>query len=272
MKNKIALIMSVYKNDKLDYLKESLESLYNQTCKEFDIFIQCDGSLPYNLEKYLDSELEKSKIFYLKKREENRGLAFSLNELLDKVLQAEYDFVARMDADDISVSIRIEQQYIFMKDNPNIDVCGAFIEEFNTDTKEKQIISYPEKSNEILFNMKKRNSIAHVTTFFRKSFFEKVGKYDEEKLNEDFDLWIRGFKEDCHFYNLQYVLVRVRTSQDFFNRRRNLKRAIEVMYLKIDVTKTFSLGFLGYIYAIAHFMLFMSPGWVKSFIYKHLRK
>jgi GT2 family glycosyltransferase len=270
--NNIAVIMSVYKNDKLDYLKEALESLYIQSYNKFDIFIQCDGYLPSELLSFLEREFQNRRVFYLNKRDENLGLAYSLNELLIEVLKKDYTYIMRMDADDISVENRVKLQYKFMNEHENINICGGWIEEFNIDTTAKQVVSYPKNSHKILENMKKRNSVAHVTTIFRRNFFEQVGFYDTSKLNEDFDLWIRGFKFGCTFYNIQEVLVKVRTSNDFFNRRKNIKRAIEVMQLKIDVTKTFSLGYLGYIYAIAHFLLFMSPGWVKSVIYKHLRK
>lgn len=272
MKNKILVIMSVYRNDKLAYLKETLDSLYNQTYSNFDIFIQCDGILPYELENFLDKEYENNKISLLNKRDDNKGLAYSLNELILIGYKNEYEYFVRMDADDISVLNRIEKQFLFMNKNKSIDICGGFIEEFNMDTNEKQIVSYFEENKDILYGMKRRNPIAHVTTFIRKSFFDKVGLYDPLKMNEDLDLWIRGFEKKCQFYNLQKVMVRVRTNNDFFNRRKNIKRAIEVMNLKFKATRLFNFGLKGHIYAVAHFILFMLPGNLKQFIYRKMRK
>lgn len=263
--------MAVYRNDSLGFFEEAMNSLYEQTLGEFDIYIQCDGYVQPDVEKYLDREYQKRKIFSLGKRKENRGFAFSLNEMLEKILKKDYMYIVRMDSDDISVSDRIEKQYFYMEKNIDINVCGGLIKEFNMDTHIKQLINYPENSNEILQGMKKRNSVAHVTTFFRKDFFEKVGLYDTNSLNEDFNLWLRGFENGCNFYNIQDVLVRVRTNDAFFNRRKNIKRAKEVMLLKINATKTFSFGISGYIYAFAHFLLFMSPGFIKQIFYKHLR-
>ncbi|RXK00111.1 glycosyl transferase [Arcobacter sp. CECT 8986] len=269
---KTAVIMSAYKNDKLEYLKECLESLYNQTFKEFDILVQCDGVLPTELESYLDKEFENQRIKYLNKRDENKGLAFSLNELVEVGLDLGYEYFIRMDADDICVTDRIKKQIELMERNQDIDICGGLIEEFNMDSGEKQIVKYPEKSDEILKGMQKRNSVAHVTTCMRKSFFEKVGLYDSSKMNEDFDLWIRGFEKGCKFYNIQEVLVKVRTNNAFFKRRKNIKRAKEVMQLKLKATRLFGFGVIGYIYAIGHFILFMLPGEVKKIIYKFMRK
>lgn len=268
---KTAVIMSVYKNDKLEYFKESLESLYFQTFKEFDILLQCDGTLPNELESYLDKEYEFGRIKILNKREENKGLAFSLNELVKIGLLLGYEYFIRMDADDICMLNRIKKQIEFMKEHDDIDICGGLIEEFNIDSGEKQLVKYPENSDEILNGMKKRNSVAHVTTCIRKTFFEKVGLYDSSKLNEDLDLWIRGFENKCKFYNIQEILVKVRTNNAFFNRRKNIKRAKEVMQLKLKATKILGFGIIGYIYAIAHFILFMLPGGLKKMMYKYMR-
>lgn len=261
--------MSVYRNDNLLYLQEALESLYTQTYKA-DIFIQQDGEVSKEMERFLASELQHDKLVFVGRRAENRGLAYSLNELLKQV-SSEYEYIVRMDADDISIVERIEKQVNFLEDHPNIQALGGWIEEFNMDTEEAQIVRYGETHEELKSNLMKRNPLAHVTVCFRHSFFDTISSYDTTKLNEDFDLWIKAFKKDVELYNLQEVLVRVRTNNAFFNRRKNIKRAQEVMQLKFDATKTFGFGLKGYMYAIAHFIVFMSPAWLKSYMYKNLR-
>ena len=268
---RIAVIMSVYKNDKLEYLQECLNSLYNQTFNNFDILIQCDGMLSKDIYEYLNKEFRNNKIKLFNKREENKGLAYSLNELVTIGIKENYEYFFRMDADDICDTNRMKKQFKFMEINKDVDVCGGLIEEFNMDTNEKTIVNYPKSHCDILKGMAKRNSVAHVTTCIRRRFFEKVGLYDDKKLNEDLDLWMRGFENNCKFYNIQDILVKVRTNNDFFNRRKNIKRAFEVMNLKIKATQIFGFGIKGYVYAIAHFVLFMLPGSIKQFIYKHVR-
>ncbi len=265
----IAIIMSVYKNDKLPYLKEALESLYNQT-KKADIFIQQDGILPKELESYLDSEYEKRNIAYLGKSEQNRGLAVSLNALLEVVLP-KYEYIIRMDADDISVPKRIEKQVSFLESHKDIDAVGGWIEEFNIDSGESQIVRYGEYHDSLKQNLMKRNPLAHVTICFRNTFFDTIYSYDTTKYNEDYDLWIRAFKEGLKLHCLQEVVVHVRTSNAFFARRKNIKRALEVMLLKFDATKSFGFGIKGYIYAVAHFVLFMLPSSIKRYLYKTMR-
>lgn len=273
MKNEIALVLCVYINDTREQFEEMFNSLEEQTLKEFDIFVQQDGQINKELDNYLKEKHQCGKIKYMGKRDNNRGFAYSLNEIIKYILDLNlYRYIARMDSDDICVNNRIEIQYQFLNSHPNIDVCGGWIEEFNTDDDSIQIIQYPKDNNSIIKHLKKRNPIAHVTTFFRVEFFYKVGFYDSSKLNEDFDLWIRALDENMQFYNIQAVLVRVRTNNAFFNRRKNINRAFEVMKLKFKSTKLFNFGIIGYIYAVFHFILFMSPGWFKYIIYKNLRK
>jgi len=267
--SKIATIMSVYKNDSLKELKEALNSLYNQT-KKADIFIQLDGKVPADIEMFLDTQYHEKKIAYLGKREQNRGLAYSLNELLQIVLPR-YSYIVRMDADDIAVPTRIDKQVNFLENNPDVQAVGGWIEEFNVDTEEKQIVRYGEYHDSLKQNLMKRNPLAHVTICFRNTFFDTISLYDTDKLNEDFDLWIRAFKADVKLHCLPEVLVKVRTSNDFFARRKNIQRAKEVMALKFDATKSFGFGFKGYLYAVAHFVLFLLPANIKTYLYKKMR-
>lgn len=261
--------MSVYQGDELGDLKEALESLYAQTRKA-DIFIQLDGSVSNSIESFLEQELMFKKIIYLGKREQNKGLAYSLNELLSRVIDA-YDYVARMDADDICLPDRIQKQVDFLEMHHEIDIIGSWIQEFNIDTGEEQVIQYPQTHGSILKEMGKRCAMAHVSTVFRKTFFEKAGVYDPQRLTEDYDLWVRGLEHGCRFANLPCVLVKVRTSNAFYNRRKNVKRAYDVMSIKMKAIDRFALSKVGYLYAIAHFFLYLSPAFVKHFIYKKFR-
>ena len=107
MEKSIAVIMSCYKNDTYNYVFPSIESLLNQTYSNFDVFIKIDGPIDKTVEKYL-VQLKDFR-FHLSKRNENMGLAYSLNELLDIVKKREYEYIARMDADDICELYRFEK-------------------------------------------------------------------------------------------------------------------------------------------------------------------
>lgn len=262
-----AVILAVYKNDKLEFVKEALESIYNQTYKNLHIYIQEDGIVNKELDNYLENELKENRIYSLKKREINKGFPYTLNELIERTKN--YKYIVRMDADDISRENRIKKQINILKTNKKIDICGSWIEEFGLNSK--QIIKYPEKNKDILRNFAIRTPVAHVTVVFRSDVFKKVSKYNIKYLNEDQELWIRCFEKNLKFYNIQEPLVNVRINKNFYSRRRNIKRAIEVMTLKIKSTKKFKFGIKGYLFSILHFVLFISPYPLQRIIYKYLR-
>lgn len=268
--SKVAVIMSVYQNDKLHYLDEALNSLYGQT-QTADIFIQQDGKIPQELESFLNKALLDKKIHYLGKRHNNLGLAQSLNELLDVVLP-KYEYIMRMDADDLSMEDRIEKQLTFMESNKNIDVVGAYIEEFSHDIEYEKLVQYPLIHEEMFEFFSKRVPLAHVSAFFRKSFFTKVGHYPTESpTNEDTLLWMEGFKAGCQFANMDKMLVKVRVGKAFFGRRGGFEKAWSDFKDRLKVISTLGYNFEAYIYAVGLFMVSISPAFIKKKLYKRLR-
>lgn len=267
---KIAVVMSIYHKDRLVNVKTALESLYAQTYKT-DIFLQQDGPIASDVENYLDQEYKKKHIFYLGKRNKNQGLSKSLNELLCKVYPV-YVYIARMDADDISLPYRIALQYDFMKKNPEIDVVGAFIEEFSDNMSYEKIVCYPVLHNEMYDFFSRRVPLAHVTAFFRRSFFEKAGFYPTESLtNEDTLLWMKGFRSECRFANIPEVLVKVRVSSEFFSRRGGVKKAWSDFQDRILVIRTLGYNIFSYFYALALFIVNIAPSKIKQYLYQRLR-
>jgi len=269
--SEIAVIMSVYREDKLGRLREALESLYAQN-PPADIFVQLDGPVAPEIERLLEKEREAGKIFYLGVRKENRGLAVSLNELLNEVLKQGYEYVARMDADDISLPGRFEKQYGFMRNHPDIDVVGGAIEEFSDNGTYHKIVRYPLRHNEMFDFFKKRVPLAHVTAFFRRSFFEKAGVYPTSSpTNEDTLMWMKGFASGCRFANLSDALVAVRVSPGFFGRRGGWGKAWNDLRDRVRVIRTLGYNFDAYLYALALFFVNISPGWLKKILYQRLR-
>lgn len=271
--NKIACIISVYRNDGLEYLKAALESLYAQTYSNIDIYVQCDGVLPSKLDKYLDDEFEKDNIFSLSKRNQNKGLARSLNDLLEKVLKCNYKYIARMDADDICVSSRIEKQFNFMEQNTNVDICGTYIEEFGDQFEYCKTITYPLEHNDMLNFFKNRVPVAHVSVFFRNSFFKKAGLYPVSNhiSNEDTMLWAEGFKKGCRFANINIIGLKVRVSKNFLNRRCGMKKVISDFKNRLHVIKLLKFGPMSYLFALAMLVINILPANLKIIAYKYLR-
>src|SRR3989344_1456117 len=119
MKPKISVIMSVYNG--MPYLEQAAESVLNQTYKNFEFIIVDDASTDDTL-KYL--KLLKDRRIKLIRNKKNLGLAASLNIALR---QAKGDYIARMDADDISYPERLDIQLKFLTKNKSIDLCGSWV-------------------------------------------------------------------------------------------------------------------------------------------------
>ena len=105
MNNKIAIILPVYKKDNKEYLSKSVESVLYQTYKDIHLFIGVDGPIGDNLKDFLEI-LERQRTISIEWFPENRGLACVLNDLLDICFKDGYEYIARMDADDISMHDR----------------------------------------------------------------------------------------------------------------------------------------------------------------------
>lgn len=203
MKNftpKITVLMSVYNDEK--YLQESIDSILNQTFKDFEFIIINDGSTDNSFNLLKENAKIESRI-KLVINEENIGLIASLNKGLQL---ASCNLVARMDSDDIAILTRLETQYQFMLEHPEISVCGGgFIYQENPN----RINIYPESHKDIVISSLYDCSLAHPTVIYRKPDILSVGGYDKEDLHaEDYGLWVNliiagKFK----FHNLPIPLI-----------------------------------------------------------------
>jgi hypothetical protein len=268
---KIAVAVSIYKNTTLSQLKQMFESLYTQTQKA-DIFIKVDGGISIKIKEYLQELYNSNKIEYLDFREQNKGIAVSYNELFKVVIEENYEYIARMDADDIAFLNRIKLQFEFMEANQDIDVVGGYIEEFGDNFSYDKVVQYPLKHELMFQQFAMRVPIANVTTFFRRTFFEKAGYYPiSSPTNEDTLMWMKGFLNGCRFANISEILVKVRVSKSFLGRRSGMKKAWSDFKDRVKVIQTLGYNVDSYFYAFALFLVNISPASIKKFLYMRLR-
>lgn len=120
----MVVIMSLYHNDSIGFVTQAVESILNQTFADFDFYIQYDGIIDAEVESFLmNLSDERIKIY---KRAENKGLAQSLNDLLNIVMPLGYEYIARMDADDISEVNRFEKLLEYFKNHLELDFLGIW--------------------------------------------------------------------------------------------------------------------------------------------------
>ena len=220
--------MSVYKNEKPDYLREALESVVQQTVMPNEIVIVKDGLLTEELDAVINEYSEKyPALFKIVAFEKNRGLGLALK---DGVLACSYEYIARMDTDDVCKFNRFEKQIKFLKDNPNVVLLGCSSEEFDTNVeKPYALMRLPCKHKEIVRFASKRNPFRHPTVVFKKNAVLKSGNYRDFKYFEDYDLFVRIILNGYEVANLDEFLVCVRADKEQFSRRGGL------LYLKYDL-------------------------------------
>ena len=125
-----------------------------------------------------------------------------------------------MDTDDIAMPERFEKQLAVFKKYPDIDVVGAWINEFEDNVSNiKSVRKLPELPDDIRQFAKRRNPINHPVVMFRKSAVLAAGGYRHFPLFEDYYLWIRMLMNGAKFYNIQESLLYFRFSPEMFKRR-----------------------------------------------------
>lgn len=213
-----SVLMSVYYKEKPEYLRQSLDSIFNQTILSDDIVMIEDGPLTEELYSVLDEYSERyGECFKRVVNEKNEGLG---NALQKGVLACKNELIARMDTDDISLLDRCEKQLQVFMQQSELDVVGGQINEFidNPDNVIGQRI-VPCSHQDISLFLKKRDPFNHPTVMFKRSAVLSAGNYLELHYNEDFYLWARMFLNGAMFANLSDVLVNMRVSEDLYARR-----------------------------------------------------
>lgn len=221
--DKFSVVTSVYRNDKLEFVRVALDSmLVEQTLKPSEIVLVRDGSVPVDLERLLfEYEAKYSDVMHIIRLDKNGGLG---NALKLGVENATYSLVARMDSDDICLPKRFEKQVAYMAEHQECDIVGGQMTEFigePTNVVGKRVV--PESNVAIYEYMKSRCALNHVTVMFRKDTILKVGNYQDWFWNEDYYLWVRMMMNKCVFANLSDVLVNVRSGEDQYARRGGMK-------------------------------------------------
>lgn len=269
-KEKLAVIMSLYKSDIIEYVRLAVESILNQSYSGFDFYIQYDGQVQQDVDDYLTGIKDERVRLY--RRDENKGLAYSLNELLERVMPEGYEYIARMDADDISMPHRFEKQVAFLDSHPETECLGTWAIEIKADGSEFFKKQMPETHKGCNEQFMIRDCMIHPTVIFRRSYIEKAGMYSlNTYFGEDTMMWAQGFANGCQFANIPEYLFKFRLNDDFFNRRRGWKHAKGILTLRWKVNRMLHYPVKAYLYAIAYAAAKMMPTKILNLIYKKAR-
>lgn len=217
---KLAVLLPTY--NAAFYLKESIDSILNQTYTDFDLYIYDDCSIDNTYE--VISGYSDSRIFY-RKNDENYGIAKTLNRGLEELLP-NYEYIARMDADDWSFRERFEKQLKYLDENQEITMCGTqgyWMKDMsqNPVTAWEYPVNYEYLKCYLLFGA----SFGHSSVIFRSNHFKNYSlKYNETlKTSQDYDLWTQMVSIGLKVANLPDFLMKYRILENSNHRLINHK-------------------------------------------------
>lgn len=199
---RVSVLMAV--RDGALYLDEAIRSVLDQTFTDFECIVVDDGSTDGTdaiLQRYQrqDTRIRLS-------RSGGNGLSYALNHGL-KLATGTY--VARMDADDVSLAGRLAAQVRLMAERPEVGVCGTWIETFGAGGEE--VRRYPTDDATIRSWLLFESVLAHPSVMLRRDLFTNTDlAYDSAMLHaEDYDLWVRAAQQ-TRLANVPEVLLRYR--------------------------------------------------------------
>ncbi len=200
---KISVVMAVYNAQK--YLDEAIKSILNQTFTDFEFIIINDASTDESLKIIEKYQKQDARIVVI--NSEKNNLIKNLNAGIN---QAKGEYIARMDADDISLPMRFEEIMKHIEAN-NLDICGSAMQLFNANGNIK-IIDFPRSDADIKFRLMFRTAFSQPSVLIKKQVFERLS-YQDYPYAEDYKLWSEIALNNFKMGNIEQVLLKYRIHQ-----------------------------------------------------------
>ncbi len=268
-----SVLMSVHAREEAAHFAEAIQSLLNQTVVTDDFVIVCDGPLTKELDAVLETVVsENPGLFQILRLPENVGVGLAAQAGL---AVCKNELIAKMDADDIALPDRCEQQLACFAANPDLAILGGYIEEFDNRTGNVFAIRAVPGDNEgIRKYARRRNPINNVTAMYKKSAAMEAGGYRDLRRGEDYDLYLRMLIGGSYAENLPRTLVKVRVDSDTHRRRTSWAALTGCAGIWWNAYRS---GFSSLadllICLCGELFLVICPGWLQRVIYvKFLRK
>ncbi len=273
-KLRFSVITSVYKSDVPEYVRTAFESVFDQTLTPDEVICVADGPITDDLKAVVeDFKVQYPAIMHPVYLEKNGGLGEAMRIAS---LEAKYDYLARMDSDDICLPDRFEKQMKCFEEDPELSIVGGMITEF--DGTPENIIAQrilPLDDAGIKKMMRGRCAVNHVTVIFKKEDLLRSGNYQPFWKQEDHYLWARMMEHGCKFRNIPDIVVNVRSGRDQLARRggwRFYKSVVRVFWYMYQ-HKLISFGYFLYICTVRGIVQLVMPNWLRTWVYmKFLRK
>lgn len=266
----LSVLMSLYIKEKPEYARACFDSLSRQTVQADEWVIVEDGPLTDEMYELLE-EYQRNYPGLIKRipLKKNQGLGVALRT---GVPECRNELIARMDTDDIAREDRFEKQLAEFKKNPNLDICGSNIDEFE-DTPNIIVArrSVPANDVDIKEYQKRRDAFNHMTVMYKKNAVLKAGNYESCPLMEDTYLWVRMMKAGVVCKNIEEPLVFARIGKGMFERRGGWSYFQKYKQGRKKVYQTGYISGFDYWYTImVQFIVALIPGSVRGIVFKKM--
>ena len=251
---KVSIVLSAYNSEK--FLERAVHSILDQSLQDFELILMDDGSTDktrVHIERLATMDMRIIPVF----SKENIGLTSNLNK---GIKMAKADYIARMDADDIALPSRLQQQCDFLDRNPDIDILGSAAIDIDERGEQLQLRTSPELHNEIIRLLPKVNPMIHSTVMFRKKSLEQISYYNESyRTTQDYEMWFRAAGHGLKFHNLKDVLLYYRIDKNY-HKRKSLTYRLYDCKLRLQGFRHIDLPYYKYYYSAIPLILGLLPG------------
>lgn len=219
---KVSVLITVFNKTIPRYLEESLESILRQTYTDYEVILVVDGPVPVEVQyviEFYKIAFAKMEVIQLKS---NVGLQKALNIGLKN---ANGEFIARMDDDDVAVHDRLECQTKILHTRSDLSIVGTNCYEIDHTGEILNEKLMPKTFQQVLKFSLLRDPVVHPSVMFRKKQVLDLGGYSEDNIYlglEDTDLWQRAILNGLLIENFNVPLLKFRRSENFFEKRRGI--------------------------------------------------
>jgi glycosyltransferase involved in cell wall biosynthesis len=230
----LSIVMPVYNGEKT--VGRAIKSILNQSYNNFEFIIIDDCSQDQTL-KILHDYQEKDQRIKILKNKTNLGIAASLNK---GIIESKGEWIVRMDDDDISLPDRLKKQMDFLKNNPDVDIFGGkcIFQDINGNEIKSYSPNYPPVTTKEIEKLFYHTCpLMHNTIFMNKQKIIDIGLYNKDFSGaEDYELWVRGWKNGLSIKNMNEYLVRFTVNPG----KRSLKRLWTTYYVRNYIIKQYN--------------------------------
>ena len=259
----ISVVLSVYNGE--CHLQESISSILNQTYDAIELIAINDGSSDGTADILRKNQQKDIRIVRINQR--NLGLTKSLNR---GIHLAKGTYIARQDADDVSVQTRLEKQATFLDSHPDYALVGSAYQEIINGAKCPQSIRFVQTDDQIRKAIFNYNPICHPSIMIRKKTLAEVGGYNDRfRYSQDYELYGRLLK-NYKLHNLPEILILRRIHDSIISKTYEKSQCYFAIRAKISITRYLGDNWKHIFYIHREIWIILLPKFLMELIRKFL--